>query len=172
MVKPVYIEDCRISVERYLHYTLSLYMNRYWWLYALPLIGCLVLSLININFLFVAVVLFFLVYTMILFFVTSYYGLVPESRFSITLKDIIVSDDGIDLILKKTTNTASEESTQPEYELEKIFLHRKSFKGFITKGDCLLVLFNKPEFSFLALPYASFESTNDLNHAINLIKKF
>ena len=172
MIEPVFIDDCRISVGQYLRYTLSLYLNSYWWIYAIPLAVCLALSVININFIFVAIVLLFLVFTMILYIVVLYYGLVPECRYSIMLKDAIVSEVGIDIILKKPIDTASEDQSEVEYEQEKIFLHRKCIKGFELKDDCLLVLFKQPKFSFVALPYKSFRKTKYLSRVIDFLKNY
>lgn len=171
MIEPVCIEDCRISVGQYLRYTLSLYLNSYWWIYALPLAVCLALSVLNINFIFVAIVLLFLVFTMILYIVVLYYGLVPECRYSIMQKDVVFFEDGIDLILKKPVDTDTENQSEPEYKSENVFFHRKHikniFKGMEMKGDCLLLLFKQPKFSFIALPYNSFRDKNDIKRVLD-----
>lgn len=170
MIEPVFIDECRISVGQYMRYTLGLYMRSYWWMYVLPLIICLGLSVININFLFVAIVLLFLVFTMLLFVVVVYYGMVPESRYSIMLKELIFSEAGIDVILKKRID--AEETTEPEYKLEKVFLPKICIKDFKAKDDNLLVLFKQPKFSFLAIPYTSFKSESDLRRAVEFLKDY
>lgn len=169
MIEPVYIDESRISVGQYMRYTFGLYMKSSWWKYALPLAICLVLSVVNINFLFVAIVLLFLVFTMILYIVVIYYGLVPESRYSTILKDTIVSEAGIDVVLKKLVDTEGDNNVEPCYTLEKIFLHKSSIKGLEAKDDCLLVLFKQPKFSFLAIPYTSFKNEVDLRRAVEFI---
>lgn len=168
MIEPVYIDESRVSVGQYLRYTMGLYMESYWWIYVLPLAVCIGLSVVNINFLFVAIVLAFLVFTMILFIVVIYYGLIPESRYSTMLKDTIISEVGIDVILKKRIDI--EGHLEPDYKLEKVFLSKKCIKGFRVKDDCLLVLFKQPKFSFLAIPYTSFKNESDLRRAVEFIK--
>ncbi len=174
MIEPVFIDNCRITVGQYMHYTLSLYLNSYWWVYALPLAVCLALSSVNINFLFVAIVLLFLVFTIVLFVAIIYYALVPEIRFSIMSKEVIVSEVGIDVILKKNTDTKTDD--KPKFDsdsvLEKVFLHRKNIKGFEIKDDCLLVLFKEPKFSFIVLPYTSFRRKSDIERTMNFIKGY
>lgn len=171
MIEPVYIKNCRISVGQYLRYTLSLYLNSYWWMYALPLAVCLALSIVNINFIFVAIVLLFFVFTMILYVVILYYGLVFECRYSIMLKDVVFFEDGIDIILKKPIDTDTENQSEPNYKTENVLFHRNDiknhFKGMELKGDCLLLLFKQPKFSFIALPYKSFQNKNDIKRALN-----
>lgn len=172
MIEPVFINECRISAGQYMQYVLGLYMKSCWWMYALPLAVCLVLSVVNINFLFVAIVLLFLVFTMILFVVVSYYGMVAESRYSIMLKDIIISEVGVDLILKKPIDTEADDNSEPDYKLEKVFLSKKSLKKIVAKDDCLLLLFKQPKYSFLAIPYNSFKYESDLRRAVEFLKNY
>lgn len=172
MIEPVFINECRISAGQYMQYVLGLYMKSCWWMYALPLVACFALSVVNINFLFVAIVLLFLVFTMILFVVVSYYGMVPESRYSIMLKDAIISEVGIDVILKKPIDTEADDNSEPDYNLEKVFLSKKCLKCFVAKDDCLLILFKQPKFSLLAIPYTSFRSESDLRRAVEFLKGY
>ena len=89
-----------------------------------------------------------------------------------TLKDTIVSEAGIDVVLKKLVDTEGDNNVEPCYTLEKIFLHKSSIKGLEAKDDCLLVLFKQPKFSFLAIPYTSFKNEVDLRRAVEFIMDY
>lgn len=178
MIEPVYINDCRITPLQYMRYALGLYLDKYWWVYALPLAICLALSVVNINFLFVAIVLLFLVFTMILFVVVIYYGMVPESRYSIMLKDVVIFEDGFSIILKEPLETETEDQSEPKYKKKEILFHRtevkKLFKGVELKDDCMLILFKQPKFSFIALPYSAFKYSGKhyIDHAMSFLKDY
>lgn len=171
----IHIEASAITIGRYMRYAMTAYMKKRWWLYVLPLVACCALSVININFLFVAIVLLFLVFTMILFIVVIYYGLVPESRFSTLPKEITLDDSGITFRLKKRKyeeNNDDADDVAPKYDIEEAFLSWREIKGLDTKDDCLLFLLKQPKFSFVAIPYADFTSEIHLRSTVSLATRF
>lgn len=169
----ILIEADAIKIGRYLRYSMEAYLKNNWWIYALLLGACVVLSFVNINFLFVAIVLLFMVFTMILFLVVVYYGLVPESRFSTLPKVMTLDENGIHFCLKKKryTDDSEEESEQPEYDIEETVLPWQMIKGLETKDDCMLLFFKRPKYAFVAIPYTAFFSESHLRSAVSLIMK-
>lgn len=179
----IYIRECSITIGQYLLYTLKEYMRSWWWAYVLPLALCVVLSMVNINFIFVAVILLFLVFTMILFFVVIYYGIVPESRYSTLKKDIQLCDDGIVLHLKRPVvvdesdcNEQEEIDKVPvggvtqEYEIEKVRIKWSNIKRVKGTDECLLLVFKKPRYSFFAIPYEAFDEETHLKETLSMIR--
>ena len=75
------INENKVSAARYESYAMKLYLAQWWWIYLLPVIGCLCLSAFNINFIYVAVILLFIVASLVLSFVYIYYILVEESKY-------------------------------------------------------------------------------------------
>lgn len=169
----IHIEADAIKIGKYLRYSMEAYLRCNWWIYALMLGSCLVLSLKNINFLFVAVVLLFMVFTMILFLVVVYYGLVPESRFSTLPKTMMFNRNGIHFCLKKKCYKEESEdgNDAPEYEIEEVVLPWKVIKGLESKDDCMLLLFKRPKYAFIAIPYTAFSSESQLRSTVSLIMK-
>ena len=156
---------------------MSAYMNSRWWLYALPVVLCLGLSVININFIFVAIVLLFLVFTMALFIVVVYYGLVPESRFSTNSREIAIDEKGVLLKLKKPIyakeeNTPTDEKSIQEYETEEVLVSWNRIKCMEIKTDCLHLVFKRPKFSFIIIPFSSFTETRHLHATMELIRSY
>ncbi len=171
------LSENKIGVVQYLLYSMTLYMKSWWWAYVLPLALCLALSVWNVNFLFVAVILLFLVFTMILFFVVIYYGLVEESRYSTQSKEVVFDENGVELHLKRvktTTDDEHNEHTEREQTLtvedEFVLLDWDRFKCVKGNDDCLLLLFKNPKYSLFALPYEVFESEDDLRNALSFIR--
>lgn len=135
---------------------------------AMPVVACLVLSLENVNFLFVAVMLFFLVLTLLLYMVMIYYGLVPESRFSTLPCEINMGETEITLRVKKIR--VNEEEQESEYTTETITLPWTVIKSVKAKDECLLLLLKRPEYSFIAIPYAAFTDEEHLRDTVTLVR--
>lgn len=170
--RTIHIEENNITIGRYVRYAMSAYLKKWWLAYAAPLAVCLCLSVENVNFLFVAIVLLFLVFTMIFFMVVVYYGLVPESRYSILPKEITLCDEGIGLKMRKKTvnDTAEAESEAEKFIIEETTLLWSMIKCVTAKDECLLLMFKSPKFSFLAIPYTAFKDETQLREAITLIR--
>ncbi|MBE6311208.1 MAG: hypothetical protein E7080_09190 [Bacteroidales bacterium] len=180
----IYIRECGISMGQYLLYTLKEYMKSWWWAYVLPLALCVFLSMVNINFIFVAVILFFLVFTMILFFVVIYYGIVPECRYSTLRKNIQLCDDGIILHLKKPVSMVDEDSGNEQddtnkesdiviaqkYVIEEVLIKWRNIKQVKGTDECLLLVFKKPRYSFFAIPYEAFDGETHLKETLSMIR--
>lgn len=166
----IHIKENSIDIGKYLRYALSAYLKSWWWAYVLPLALCLALSVVNINFIFAAVVLLFLVFTMILFFVVIYYGLVPESRYSTMKKEMNVSDDGITLFLKKPIVKEENEDDTPEFKIEEVKLQWELISAVKGTDECLLLQFVAPKYSFLAIPYDAFDDENHLKEMLSIVR--
>lgn len=177
------IKENKITMGQYLLYTLKGYIKNWWWAYALPLVLCIALSVVNINFLFVAIILLFLVFMMILFFVVIYYGIVPESRYSTLKKDIELNNEGITLHLKKPVielnadekNTIEsvekkEEKPTVKYDFETVVIEWDRIKCVKGSDECMLLTFHQPKYSFLAIPYDAFDDETHLRDSLSLIR--
>lgn len=166
----IYIKENNISPSRYIRYTLGAYMKVWWGAYVLPLVVCAALSVVNINFIFVAIVLLFLVFTMILFMVVVYYGIVPESRYSTLPKDMELDDSGIHIRMKRQTlKDIADEESLTDYEIEELIIKWDAIKKIEAKDECLLLMFKRPRYSFLAVPYTAFYDVEHLRMIVSFI---
>ena len=173
MNNTIRIKENNISIGKYLRYAMNVYMKSWWWAYVLPLALCLCLSVLNVNFIFAAIVLLFLVFTMILFFVIIYYGLVPESRYSTQNKEIELSSEGLVLYIRKNITIEDNDVNEvQQYEIEKVVLAWGRFTHIDGKDDCLLLRFNHPKYSFLAIPYEAFDDEEKIRCFLAVLRTY
>ncbi len=78
----------------YLAILMGLWLPRYGWVVALPLVVCAVIgATLDVRFLFIALMLLFIVVPMLMSFLYTYYMLTPEARRAVTRK-VLEIDDG------------------------------------------------------------------------------
>ncbi|MBR5101493.1 MAG: hypothetical protein IK092_00025, partial [Muribaculaceae bacterium] len=97
MSASVVIKNVKTRPADYMRCVLMRFMARYGIFFALPVAICLVLGVVNINFVIVALMLTFVAAPMVLTIVYINYGLTAESRWSVLEKDIEITDEGINL---------------------------------------------------------------------------
>ncbi len=92
-------EKYRVSSGQYMGVVISLWLKRWWWAFALPIITQLFLAAnYNIIFLYTAFISIFLIASPILTLIYYYYALTPEARIAIQEKHLQLTDEGIDII--------------------------------------------------------------------------
>ncbi len=73
----------------YLSTLMKLWIPKYGWTVALPLLVCAVIgATIDVRFLFIALMLLFIVVPMLMSFLYTYYMLTPEARRAVTRKEV------------------------------------------------------------------------------------
>lgn len=146
------INENKVSAARYESYAMELYLAQWWWIYLLPVIGCLCLSAFNINFIYVAVILLFIVASLVLSFVYIYYILVEESRYSTLQKSVEIGENGIKL----------DYGSDAEDNTPQTFLGWDSFNDVKVKRDGVLLIFRHRKYCFFVLPYSAFSDKEQL----------
>lgn len=168
----VHIGENSISIGQYQSYVFGFYMKKWWWAYVLPLLTCVSLSILNINFIFAAIILLFLVYTMILYIVVSFYGLCVECSYSIMPKEIEMNNDGLFLTLRKKVNNNDDEDAEPKYEFSSVKIEWQRIERIEAKDKCMLLMFEHPTHSFLAIPYEAFDNEDHLRKTLSIIRSY
>ncbi len=86
----------KTSSGTYISTIFKQWLSRYWWTIVLPELLCIILAFTyNIAFAFVALMLLFIVYPIILSFIYFYYALTPRAVSSIFEKKITITQEGI-----------------------------------------------------------------------------
>lgn len=150
----------KVSGGEYVEILFKLFVGRWWWIGAIAVIGVFSLSAININFIYVALMLIFIVIPMIMAFLYIYYGLVPESRLSILEKSAIISSDAIELHFEKEDGIVKIEH-----------LNFNSFTRYVPKKKCLLLVYRGRNYRFLVIPYTAFKCADDLQKSVIAMRK-
>ncbi len=159
MDKTFILKSSSITIRQYVKLVLGLYFKDWWWAYVLPVLVCLILGAFNSNFFYVAVILVFLIFSMMFSFVYIYHGLVPESRYSIKEKEIKITNDGFELIYSEVNSSGNIEERSE-------ILKWDLFKNIFAKDEFILVMFNSRKYAFLAIPFNAFEKEDMLKESV------
>ena len=153
--KALKIEGVRVNPGEYIGYVFRRYAMRYWWVAALPIVACLCLAAVNVNFLLVALMLAFVAVPLLLTMVYIKYGLTLESRWSILEKDMELCDNGIAL-------------TFEDEKLPHHLLKWEEFEGFRVNRKGIVLHFKKP-FRYFMIPASSLADTASAQECITRI---
>ena len=154
MTMPVKIASHKIGSNEYMMHAAKMFLSKYWALILLPVFVCIALATVNKNFLFVAAMVAFLILPMMQTLIYYRYTLYKEVAYSILKKSVEISDDGIKIIFESESDDI--EPRQPQ------ILSWDRFSVISPRKDHLLLVFNKPKFCFLAIPYNAFDGTEHL----------
>lgn len=91
------IDSCKVSASDYMRQLCGLYFAHKWIFFVLPVLLCACLSVVNVNFFLVALMLLFVVIPMVLSLLYFNYALTPEVRWSVLDKSIDIDDNGLTL---------------------------------------------------------------------------
>ncbi len=154
----------------YLSTLMGLWLPRYGWAVALPLIICAVVGAIwDERFLFIALVLLFIVVPMLMSFLYTYYMLTPEARRAVTRKEVEI-DEGKSLRLvylppekpvyrlpKLGDDNPPEEIIFPVPEPETITWDK--IKKVKHTSRFAVYILHAPRLQFLLVPYSAFKKS-------------
>lgn len=153
------IDEFKISPKDYQKILFGRFVSR-WWLVLALIIGMIsLLSVFNINFIYVALMVIFIIIPMIVTYLYFYYGLIPESRSAILEKTAELTDEGIVYLYKQKDKPDRTE-----------LFEWSSIKSVEAGKKWLLLIFRKSNYMFLCIPYSAFESNGKLNEAFVFIR--
>ena len=151
------IPGCKVSSSEYVKRLFSLFMTYYWALFLLPVLVLASLSVVNVDFLIVALMAIFIMIPMVLTLLYFNYALTDEARLSISEKELKVTVDGLHL---KTLNNKEQE----------YFFQWKEFYGCLIYEKSLL-LQHDGKFRFFMIPCNAFHDNTQRNECIAFIKR-
>ncbi|MEG0700466.1 MAG: hypothetical protein RR442_02920 [Muribaculaceae bacterium] len=151
----------KIASGEYARILFRIFANKWWWVFAIVVIGIFSLSVLNINFIYVALMVMFIIIPMIMSFLYIVYGLVPESRLSILAKSAIINCDELELHFEDENGNL--------VKVEHILL--ESFSRYVPQKKWLLLFYKGSNYRFFIIPYDAFKSVEDLRITIGVLRK-
>lgn len=153
------INAFKISPKDYQKILFNRFINRWWFIFALLIGGISLLSVFNINFIYVALMVIFIIIPMIVTYLYFYYGLLPESRSAILEKSAEFTDNGITYIYKQ-------EDKPDRIEV----FNWDSIKGIEVGRKWVLLVFKRNDYTFLCIPYSAFDSSEEFSKFMLFIR--
>lgn len=169
---PIILSEFNISSGQYMRILYSQYLKRRWLVLALPVIACAALAYWNLNFIFVALMLIFVIFPMLLTFLFFYYGMLPEVRISLLPKQLSLSVDNIAITFVSSranateasaisaNNTAQDAATEgpvtPQRTPSPITIPLTDISKITPTKHHLLLHFASRQFLYLVIPYTAF----------------
>lgn len=143
-----------ITSGRYYRLLVKAYMNRLWWLYALPLFALIItgVCLADVRYMFLLLIYAFIVLPMAFTFALINYGLHPVSRYSILLKRASVSNAGIDFHFVDEDGRVISSANVAWNDVLKIK----------ATSEELILQLTHSGYRFIAIPYTAFSSPEQL----------
>lgn len=152
----------------YLSTLMGLWLPRYGWAVALPLVLCAIVGMIwDERFLFIALMLLFIVVPMLMSFLYTYYMLTPEARRAVTRKEVEI-DEGKSLRLvylppeKPVYRTPKLGDSNPPEEIifpvpEPETIPWNKIKRIKHTSRFVVYILDAPRLQFLLVPYSAFK---------------
>ena len=151
------LENCKVTSGDYVKRLFSAYMARHWVWFALPVLILIGLSIVNIKFIIVALMVLFIIIPMALSFIYFNYALTDEARLSITEKELKVTVEGLYI---KILNDSGKE----------YFYYWEEFYG-CKIGEWGIALQHKGSYRFLMIPATAFNDEKQRTACIAFIKR-
>ncbi len=147
-----------MEASRYLSIVTRLFLKRYWWCLALPVLAFVVLAVLltDIRFLLVALIVTFAAIPALLPLIYYYYALAPEGRWSV-LPHRLVADVGA------LTIQFADENMSPITVLGEAIVRRRVSRG------CMLLMLDDRRLRFLAVPLTAFDGEQQLRDFITTL---
>lgn len=137
----------------YVKLVFTSFLKKYWWGLVLPLLATIALMQINMNFVFVALTLIFIVYPMAMSFVYFAYCIVKEIRCTILPKTMETNEKGLILTFDNFAHTI-------EWE---------ELNGYKVKQRYIALDIKPRKFTYLIVPYDAFENKDSLREFVVIL---
>ena len=146
--------EFKTSSGEYVKLVFTSFFQKYWWCFALPLLATIALMQINVNFVFVALTLIFIVYPMALSFVYFAYCIVKEIRWSMLPKTLETGEQGLILTFEKSTHT----------------IEWNELTGYKIKRRFIALELKPRKFTYLIIPYEAFTDNAGIKEFASILR--
>lgn len=167
------IKSSGSSSSEYMKRLFAIFMTENWLWFLLPVVVLLSLSLVNLKFILVALMVLFVVFPMVLMFLYFNYALTDEARLSISKTNIKLKDEVLSINRLFISDDNSCNLQQKDY-INKVLEERdyswKDLKGMLV-GKWGIALRYKKRYWLLLIPDAAFGDDNQRSLCINFIKE-
>lgn len=144
---------------------MSQWLNRWWWLIALPIIVQLFLGMThNIVYLYTSFITIFLILPPAFLFLYYFYALTTEARISIQNKHLEFREDGITIVFESETEEIP--SANP------IFIEKGKVTSIKYTEKYILIMLQKNKYSNISLPYSAIDNEEQLQEITTLFNSY
>ena len=144
---------------------MSQWLNRWWWLIALPIIVQLLLGItLNIVYLYTSFITIFLILPPAFLFLYYFYALTTEARISIQNKHLEFKEDGITIVF--------ESETEETPLANPIFIEKEKVTSLKYTEKYILIMLHKNKYSNITLPYSDIADKEQLQGLATLFNNY
>ena len=156
----VEVQEHHVEASRYLSIVVRLFLRRYWWCFALPVVAFVVLAAVrgDSRFLIVALIVALAAFSATLPLVYYYYALLPEGRWSV-LPHRLVTDTGV------LTLHFTDENMNPITIPREAIVRRRVSRG------CMLLMLDDRRLRLLAVPLSAFSGEQHLRDFLHELEE-
>ncbi len=152
----------KLSASDYMKVLFPAYLSDKWYVFVLLLVPFVALTFVNVNFIYVALMVFFFIFPMMLSFVYFYYAFSEECVDSIRRCRVTFADDG----MRRTF-----------FDDEGALLAEKhygwnEFGGFMADAKKMILTAKGKKFRYHMVPFEAFESADDYRRAVEILTKY
>ncbi len=136
--------SCHVSAGEYARTVFSIFFAENWFWFLFPLIFFALLSVFDVRFLIVALMVLFIIIPMIGALLYINYLLTLETRWSIVEKELLVGDEGLTLRFAPGN-------------MKDAHIEWRQLKGMFSKGGLLVFPLRMRRYQYLVIPLKSIE---------------
>ena len=167
------IRNSKCSSSEYMRRLFAIFMGENWVWFVFPLLGLLSLSVLNVDFVIVALMAIFIVIPMVLTLLYFNYALTDEARLSISKTYIKLKDEG--LVVNRLKDSDAESQLSEADNKETVVVESKEygwneFSGMIV-GSWGVALRHEGRYRLFLIPEGAFDNEIHKASCISFIKK-
>lgn len=152
----------KISASDYMKVLFPAYLSDKWYVFVLLLAPFVALTFVNVNFIYVALMVLFFIFPMMLSFVYFFYAFSEECVDSIRRCRVTLDDNGM-------RRTFLDDEDAPKAEKHYGW---NEFGGFVADSRQLRLLAKGRKYRYQLVPFEAFESADDYRRAVEILTKY
>lgn len=158
-------EAFTITPGEYLKVLLSLWIPKYGYLIALPIVLCLVIGLaFDVRFALIAIMLIFIVVPMLSSFLYPYYMLAPEARRSVICKRVEIAEKEYLKLCYLKEEKGEEDINDKRILPEDETIRWEDIKRIRYSPRYRIYVLNTPRLSFILIPHTAFKKSDAIRN--------
>ncbi len=153
----------KIETSEYIKMLYLRFVSDKWWMLLAAVVPCVALSFLNLNFIYVALIVAFIVLPMLFAFVYIVYGFADESISAIRYGKVVIGKEGVRKIFY---------DAEGDTEIGCREYHSSVFSDYAVTEKFVVLRFKKMKYSCLLIPLNAFPTKRSREEAIEMISKW
>lgn len=144
-----------ISANNYIKSVLWMVLGRWWWVPAFLVLLSLILSMVNISFIYVALILIFIIFPTTLMFIYFHQSTTQESRIAILKKTLTIDNNGICIKFApiERIKYVGDEEQMEKVVPKSIYIPKSDVKRVVDMGAYIKIYLNGGRYKFIIIPF-------------------